>query len=186
MGSDPSFIKIASGIQKLIVGIHIQTHRQKCDVISLVLFYKSKESRPKFALEIQQDWCQLFKKQLLFSNSELMNGIIVVWQRWSCLYARRKEIPMKQELYKLALSCKGRNMRRLSYIRLNIIVSALMKTRSQQSQWFLRTSILSAITAYRAFVPYFSLSPGHTIILCVRPFTDTSRRIWSHSVFAFV
>jgi hypothetical protein len=32
----PSFINIGSGIQKLIGGIHIQTHRQEGDRISLL------------------------------------------------------------------------------------------------------------------------------------------------------
>jgi hypothetical protein len=36
----PSFIKIDSGIQKLIGG----THRQQCDLINLHLFFKNKES----------------------------------------------------------------------------------------------------------------------------------------------
>jgi hypothetical protein len=39
---------------------------------------------------------------------------------------------MKQESQKLALPCEGGNMRRLSYNRLNITVSALMMTQSQQ------------------------------------------------------
>jgi hypothetical protein len=33
----PSFIKIGSGIQKLIGRIHVQTHRQQDDVTSLLL-----------------------------------------------------------------------------------------------------------------------------------------------------
>jgi hypothetical protein len=52
MGSDaviyvPSFVKIGSGIHKLI-GV-TQTHRQQRDVISLLylLFFQSKESRLK-------------------------------------------------------------------------------------------------------------------------------------------
>jgi hypothetical protein len=38
----PSFIKIGSGIQKILGGIHIhtQTHRQQGDLISLLLFFK--------------------------------------------------------------------------------------------------------------------------------------------------
>jgi hypothetical protein len=39
----PSFIKIGSGIQKLIGGIH----RQQRDLISLLLFFQNKESRVK-------------------------------------------------------------------------------------------------------------------------------------------
>jgi hypothetical protein len=35
----PSYIKIGSGIQKLIGGIQ-QTHRQHGDLISLLLFFK--------------------------------------------------------------------------------------------------------------------------------------------------
>jgi hypothetical protein len=35
---EPSFIKIASGIQKLIGGTH--THRQQRDLISLLYFFK--------------------------------------------------------------------------------------------------------------------------------------------------
>jgi hypothetical protein len=34
----PSFIKIGLGIQKLIGGINIQTHRQQDDLISVLLF----------------------------------------------------------------------------------------------------------------------------------------------------
>jgi hypothetical protein len=46
MGSDsviylPSFIKIVSGIRKLIGGIHIHnTHGQQRDLISLLYFFK--------------------------------------------------------------------------------------------------------------------------------------------------
>jgi hypothetical protein len=36
----PNIMKISSGIQKLIVEIHIHTHRQKCDLISLIYFIK--------------------------------------------------------------------------------------------------------------------------------------------------
>jgi hypothetical protein len=48
MGSDakiniPSFIKIGSGIQKLIGG----THRQHGNLISPLLFFQNKESRIK-------------------------------------------------------------------------------------------------------------------------------------------
>jgi hypothetical protein len=35
----PSFIKIGSGIQKLLGGIHKQTHRQQGDLISPLLFF---------------------------------------------------------------------------------------------------------------------------------------------------
>jgi hypothetical protein len=43
------FIKIGSFIQKLLGGIHIQshTHRQKGDLISLLLFFQNKEIRVK-------------------------------------------------------------------------------------------------------------------------------------------
>jgi hypothetical protein len=43
----PSFVKIGSGVQKLIVGntqTHKQTHRQHRDLISL-LYFLNKESR---------------------------------------------------------------------------------------------------------------------------------------------
>jgi hypothetical protein len=40
----PSFIKISSGFQKLIGGIHTHTHRQQRDLISLLLFFQNKES----------------------------------------------------------------------------------------------------------------------------------------------
>jgi hypothetical protein len=36
----PSFIKIGSGVQKLIGGIHRHTHRQQRDLISLLYFFK--------------------------------------------------------------------------------------------------------------------------------------------------
>jgi Uri superfamily endonuclease len=36
----PSFIKIGSGIQKLIGRIHRHTHRQQRDLISLLYFLK--------------------------------------------------------------------------------------------------------------------------------------------------
>jgi hypothetical protein len=39
-----SFIKIGSGIQKLI-GVGIHRHRQQGDLISLLLFFQNKESR---------------------------------------------------------------------------------------------------------------------------------------------
>jgi hypothetical protein len=50
MGSDamifiPSFIKTGSGVQKLMGGIHIQTHRQHGNLISLHLFFYNKEIR---------------------------------------------------------------------------------------------------------------------------------------------
>jgi hypothetical protein len=59
MGSDAmiymrSFIKIGSGIKKLLGGgIHIQkqTHRQQGDLISLLLFFQHKESRLIIRLE---------------------------------------------------------------------------------------------------------------------------------------
>jgi hypothetical protein len=35
----PSFIKIGSGVQKLIRGYR-DTHRQQCDLISLLYFFK--------------------------------------------------------------------------------------------------------------------------------------------------
>jgi hypothetical protein len=40
----PSFIKIRSGIQKLIEG-DTQTHRQQGDLISVLLFFQNKENR---------------------------------------------------------------------------------------------------------------------------------------------
>jgi hypothetical protein len=43
----PSFIKIGSGIQKLIGGIHGHRQRQLRDLISLILFFQNKESRLK-------------------------------------------------------------------------------------------------------------------------------------------
>jgi hypothetical protein len=42
----PSFIKIGSGIQKLL-GEDTQAHRQQGDLISLLSFFKNKESRLK-------------------------------------------------------------------------------------------------------------------------------------------
>jgi hypothetical protein len=42
----PSFIKIGSGIQKLIVG-DSQTHRQHGDLICLPVFFQNKKSRLK-------------------------------------------------------------------------------------------------------------------------------------------
>jgi hypothetical protein len=72
-----------------------------------------------------------------------------------------------------------------SYIRLNIITSALIMTRASQSHCFLRTSMLISTTAYRAFFPYFLLSSGYTLILWVNPLTDTCRRIHLSSVLVF-
>jgi hypothetical protein len=43
----PNFIRIDSGIQKSFGVIHIQTHRQQGDFISILLFFRSKESRLK-------------------------------------------------------------------------------------------------------------------------------------------
>jgi hypothetical protein len=39
----PSFIKIGSGLQTLLMGIHIPAHRQQSDLICLLLFLKNKE-----------------------------------------------------------------------------------------------------------------------------------------------
>jgi hypothetical protein len=47
----PSFTKIGSGIRKIIRGIHIQTHKEQGDLISLLLFFKNKESRLKVLYE---------------------------------------------------------------------------------------------------------------------------------------
>jgi hypothetical protein len=44
----PSFIKIGSGIQKLIEA-DSQTHRQHGDFIGLLLFFKNTESRLKIS-----------------------------------------------------------------------------------------------------------------------------------------
>jgi hypothetical protein len=41
----PSFIKIGSGITKLLRGIHIQTHKEKGGLLSLFLLFQNKESR---------------------------------------------------------------------------------------------------------------------------------------------
>jgi hypothetical protein len=38
-----SFIKIGSGVQKLIGGIHRHTHRQQRDLISLLYFFKMRK-----------------------------------------------------------------------------------------------------------------------------------------------
>jgi hypothetical protein len=40
----PSFLKIGSGIQKLMGG-NTQTHRQHGDLLSLLLFFQNKECR---------------------------------------------------------------------------------------------------------------------------------------------
>jgi hypothetical protein len=47
----PSFIKIGSGIHKLMRG-DTQTHRQQDDLISLFLFFQNEESRLKIHLFI--------------------------------------------------------------------------------------------------------------------------------------
>jgi hypothetical protein len=56
----PSFIKIGSGIQKSLGGGHIyrhtETHRQKGDIISLLLFLQGKESRLKRVGNFQRMW----------------------------------------------------------------------------------------------------------------------------------
>jgi hypothetical protein len=46
----PSFIKIGSGIQKLIEGIHrhTHTHRQQRDLISLLYFFKKRKIGKKY------------------------------------------------------------------------------------------------------------------------------------------
>jgi hypothetical protein len=44
----PSFIKIVSGIQKLMDGGDTQTHRKHGDCISLLLFFKHKETKLKY------------------------------------------------------------------------------------------------------------------------------------------
>jgi hypothetical protein len=43
----PSLIKNGSVVQKLIGGIHIQTHRQEGNLISLILFFQRKTRRLK-------------------------------------------------------------------------------------------------------------------------------------------
>jgi hypothetical protein len=47
----PSFIKIGSGVQKLLGEMHIlihrHTHRQQGNLVSLLLFFQNKESRLK-------------------------------------------------------------------------------------------------------------------------------------------
>jgi hypothetical protein len=43
----PSFIKIGSAVQKLIGGIHRQTHRQHADRISILSFVRNKENSLK-------------------------------------------------------------------------------------------------------------------------------------------
>jgi hypothetical protein len=43
----PSFIKIGSGVQELIGGIHRHTHRQQRDLISLLYFFQNNERRLK-------------------------------------------------------------------------------------------------------------------------------------------
>jgi hypothetical protein len=66
----------------LIVGTHIQTHRQQGDLISLLLFYQSKESRLKFALlfkGINSSYLKI-REQLQFRILQPMNGIIVIGQ----------------------------------------------------------------------------------------------------------
>jgi hypothetical protein len=146
-------------IQKLIVRIKIQTHRRKCELLRLNLFCQSKESRLKFALQIRKDLCQLFKNNYGLAFCKQMNDIFVEWSPW--FHARRKKNSMKQASQKLALPCEGRNMSSLTYVHFNIFVSVSMMTRSQQLQG------LSAITAHREFVPYFSLSSEHKIVLCV-------------------
>jgi hypothetical protein len=54
----PSLIKIGSGIQKLIGGIHIQTQThtqgQEGDLISLLLFFQNKGSSPKIPYIISE------------------------------------------------------------------------------------------------------------------------------------
>jgi hypothetical protein len=52
MGSDamiyiPSFIKIGSGIQKLLGEMQIQTHRQQGNLRSLLLLFQNQKSRLK-------------------------------------------------------------------------------------------------------------------------------------------
>jgi hypothetical protein len=46
----PSFMKIGSGIQKLIGEIHMQIHRQQGDRINLLLVLQNKESRLRIKL----------------------------------------------------------------------------------------------------------------------------------------
>jgi hypothetical protein len=43
----PSIIMFGAGIQKLMGRIHIQTHGQQIDLISLLLFFQNKESMQK-------------------------------------------------------------------------------------------------------------------------------------------
>jgi hypothetical protein len=43
----PSFIKIGSGIQRLLGGTDTKAHRQQGDLISLLLFFQNKQIRLK-------------------------------------------------------------------------------------------------------------------------------------------
>jgi hypothetical protein len=49
----PSFIKIGSGIQKLIRGIHTHIHGQDCDLVRLLSFFQNKESGLKKEITTQ-------------------------------------------------------------------------------------------------------------------------------------
>jgi hypothetical protein len=49
----PIFIKICSGFQKLVRGIHIEIRRQQGDLISLLLFVQNKESRRRKITTLQ-------------------------------------------------------------------------------------------------------------------------------------
>jgi hypothetical protein len=65
----PSFIKIGSGIQKLISGgegggVHTHTHRQQCDLMSQLLFFHNKESRLTKVIECARIVSSGFHKRI--------------------------------------------------------------------------------------------------------------------------
>jgi hypothetical protein len=69
----PSFIKIASGIQKLLGGIHMQTrtHREQGDLTSLILFFQNKESRLiKLVYSTNTSCTPYFTLHILYDTSD--------------------------------------------------------------------------------------------------------------------
>jgi hypothetical protein len=87
MGSEaviyiPSFIKIGSGIQKLMGGgICRHTHRQQGDLISLLLYFQNKESRLKMKCKFKN--CIYIKHNLISGSGVLFIIYTVVTGRLS-------------------------------------------------------------------------------------------------------
>jgi hypothetical protein len=67
----PSFIKISSLIQKLIVGGHTDTHRQHADLIGLLLLFLNKKRRLKTGRFLLAPLVGVSSDNIRFSSQQL-------------------------------------------------------------------------------------------------------------------